>query len=123
MADGDSAPGARPHVLIEVEWPGVRVVSIDVVIEPALTYMREDEGTVLTASVARHDFDRDVLRDDPEFVAALRRWTAATPEDEVVTAQCVEPRLPDLLARLKVTPPVPSPIRFTLPPEEPPSDG
>jgi len=119
QADNNDSEDARPHLRIEVEWSKDRKVPIDVVIEPALTHMREGGGHAdaldsLTGT-AMHDFDRDVLRGEHEFVDALRRWTISAKESEVVHAQCVDFRLPDLLARLKATPPIPETIPFALP--------
>jgi len=122
MSEREAAPEPRPEFRIEVQWPGGRNVLLNVVIEPALTSLGVDRGRSLgeaaDAVATRHDFDRDVLRDDPPFIDALRRWTVSAKEGEVVQAQCVAPRLPDLLLRLKVTPPIPATVPFELPTED-----
>jgi hypothetical protein len=118
------ASAELPTLKLKVIWPGGNHdIEVAVLIVPPLAHMTragEDLAAAMAEEVTvptrRHDFDEDVLFDDDSFYKALRAWTVTAKPESPVLAQVVETRLPKLLERAKVEPPVPDqPIEVRLP--------
>ena len=108
---------------LKVVWPGgTHIVMVDVLVEPPLAHMTQAGKDLDLSTIAggvlpqrRHDFDEDVLYNDASFARYLRDWTINAQPGSPVLAQIVSTRVPRLLERARVVPPIQGPIEIRLP--------